>query len=271
MTKKGLQERSQAELIHEIQDLRSENKSRRLAMSRYEETFGKFPEDLQAGLLQVLGVFGDDRTAGAELLRDLSNSVLGSPTNEPPSEEDNTMTDIPPKPAGAGGDDKLDQILELLQKQEDRIAAIETSQTSFTESQQQAEVNDAIAYLETLGYKQGTPEWDNIVDLAQMAPINGDLDKAHKLYDVFYPPEGEAGGEGEGKGEGEGEGAKGDTGSTEGAGEGEDSPKYPVTGKKTSVGGPKADTSSDEPADLSLAAVGERARDYLTELAASQP
>lgn len=263
---KALSEYSQEELITYIGKLRKENGDRRSAVSTYDKSFSKFTPDEQRGLLHILEVFADDRQAGADLFRRLSESITPPTEDENVSNQDIDLANFgQPNTNQSGGGDESSALLGEIKRLSDKIEAMEKTNTEQAEAQRQIEVSEIVAKVTELGYTQGTPEWDNYFQLAQSDLVNGDLDMAHRLYDQFFPAEG--GGE---KGEdGKGEGETKTPESTNGAESGVKTPEFPVNGAKNSSGSPKVDSNAGEEPDLSKEAVNARAMAYLEAAATS--
>ncbi|MCP4963870.1 MAG: hypothetical protein GY926_01400, partial [bacterium] len=74
---RNLADSTPEQLIAEIGKLREESKGHRLRASQYEQVFSRFTPEDQRGLLHVVSVFADDRTAGAGLFQQLAESVTG--------------------------------------------------------------------------------------------------------------------------------------------------------------------------------------------------
>lgn len=259
---KALEEYSSEELISYIGKLRKENGDRRSAVSTYDKTFSKLAPDEQRGLLHIIEVFADDRQAGADLFRRLSESITPPTKDEPVSDSEIDLASLGQGDAKPGAGDSPALLAEI-KRLSDKIETMEKASTEQAEARRQVEVAEIVAKVTELGYTQGTPEWDNYFQLAQSDLVNGDLDMAHRLYGQFFPA---AEGEGEDTG-----GSGGETGGDEaskGAGESK-KPEFPVNGAKNSSGSPKVDPKDGEEVDLSKEAVNARALAYLEAAAGS--
>lgn len=272
---KRLEDSTPEELIAEIRKLRKENGSRRTSVAAYDDAFSGIDPALQRYLLSMIQLFGEDRKAGAERFLEVANSVL-SPEGGGQEDEVDVMTDTDPLGLGQqSGEEKVDptvaRLLEHIQGLEKKVTELEEREKAAAQAAENRQRDEALAHLAELGYEQGTPEFDNIIELASSDMLRGDLDRAHAIYDTFYPPV--EGREGDGQGQG-GEGDNGqqqqdDKGQQSGGDEGQGR-KHPITAGKGSVGGPLVDKSQGEDLDLSKAAVDARATEYLENLLASQ-
>lgn len=273
---KKLEDCTTEELIAQIRALRKENADRRGAVSTYDEAFNGLDPTMQRGLLRMVKVFSDDREAGAALFRQVADSILSPEGDRIQLEEEvDPMTDTNPlgeeKPSPEG-DPNVAALLEHVKKLEETIVELQNDRKASAEAEEARQRDEAIAYLNQLGYQQGTPEWDNIIELASSDLLNGDLDRAHKLYNQFYPAVEGEGQEGQGQeGQEQGQQSPEQNGQSEGSQQEEGGEtKFPATVGRGSVGGPHLDPSAGQDVDLSRAATDQRAREYLENLMASQ-
>lgn len=260
---KSLEDCTTDELIQIVRELRKENGDRRASGSRYDQAFSQLAPDIQEGLLGIISVFADDREAGADLFRQLADSIT-SPTRTTEEGVD-PMTDT----AGDGqtqgpgqGEDVLAQILAHLEKMEERVVAIETGQQSAAEAEEQRQANEVIQVVTGLGYERGSPEWDAFLDLAASDFMNGDLDRAHAAFPAMYPQLAWPGTESDQSNEQQ------DTDTSTQTEEPETN-EFPNTSGRASAGGPKLSANNgEEPTDYSRAATDARALEYLEKLQA---
>lgn len=149
-----------------VQKLREEAASRRTAVKPYEEAFSAYTEEQRAGWLSVArGLASDDDTARAEaakVLFDVAQEILGA---------DHLATQTAEKPGGEPG---LGEKQFLTEEQlEAKLAEREQAAALQREI---AKVNEEVS---ALGYKEGTPDYQDLMWRAVNQHGN-DIAKAHE-------------------------------------------------------------------------------------------
>lgn len=262
---KPLEEETSVEVLHQmVKDLRKENANRRGAHSVYEEAFAGLSQAERNGLLQVVRVYAGDNKAGAELFRGLADRI--APVTQPPEENDVADPVIQPTqttPQAPEGDPtaQLMAVIEALTAKVESLESVQQERATVEEQENAQRVTQIVQG--EFGIQPGTPEWDNFFQVATSELAGGDLDRAKQVYEAIYSPVPgpEGGGAQAGEAGAETNGAVAPEAVTE------DAPKFPVTGAKTSTGGPLGGKAvAEEPLDFSDEAVRERATAYLEAL-----
>lgn len=220
---KPLEEQSAEELIDYIKtELRPELKQRREENERFQSVFASFQEGEVRGLLHIIGQFAENRERGAQLMRDLSNTVLGDPEPEPT--EENEMTDSNQE-TETSTEEEMPAWAQALNEKLDVLFEGQQAAIQQTEAEAIAQYKQQAA---SFGFVEGTPEWVKLFQIAKTDLADGDLEKARDLYVKI----------------------EGSLPSADNATEEED-PTFPKTGGAGGSGAPSSDSSKEGDLDFS--------------------
>ena len=197
-----LEDQSKEELIKYITDsLRPEAQSLRGSLERYESAFGGVSEQVANGFLSVVKSYGTDKDQAATMMRRLASTI--SPEKKNNQEVTNTMTLTPEEqaqlaalqakagaataapavPAQLPGTppDWAAALMATVGELAAKVEGVNTSVTGQAEAAQQQRMDQLRREGLALGYKEGTPEWNMLWDIAATDTAAGDPAKAHEL------------------------------------------------------------------------------------------
>jgi len=178
----GLDNATPEQLRAEISRLRDENAKRRQEAATYRDAFSGLPEDEQRGLLHLVTVFTENPSAGAELFRELADSVLGTQDSKEGTEmteKDSALpvTGLTQDSAPAALPPEVLQMVESLQQEVEQLKAEREQMTQAQEAEGVAQLEE---WLDQHGYSPGTPDREEFLVMAEMA--KGNLELADRMY-----------------------------------------------------------------------------------------
>ena len=250
MSKKPIEEQTATELVEYIRtSLRPELQERRETAERYESAFAKFKDPEQRGLLHMIRQFADDRERGAQLFRELSNTILPPETTNQPTEQEEPMSEETPEEAPPA-DDKwaTEKPPKWAVDLQEEISAMRQERVAVAENENQAAINDLKATARGFGLVEDSPEWSKFFSIASSDLANGDLDVAKGIYEKLEGP------------------IVSDSAATEEAPPAEEKPSFPKTG---GAGGDSPGAAAPDGPEIDFSskrAVNEAAAAYIDSL-----
>ncbi len=181
---KPLEQQTPEELIAYIQSLRQESKANREIAERYTQSMEGLTPAQQEGFFHIMKVYSGDKKAGAELLQSVVDSVIPQPErNQEMTQPHQPIPGFEQQPPAVPQQQEAPPAWAqaLIQQNQSLVAEIENMKKAQAEQQAMAAVTQFREKATAMGYVEGTPGFNMLLQQVDSEYTKGDIGMAHEM------------------------------------------------------------------------------------------